>query len=133
MCSLSATEKLCSVLSRSDELKVKSEAFIVNIINTHNFSKNKWIKFKVSIYGYCGLMKSPIAFTVNPMRKSFHASAVKFSRMCIKVFTQVRKSFHACSEKFSRMCIKIFTHVRKRFHACVEKFSRYCEKVFIQV
>src|SRR6266576_1161588 len=99
MCSLSATEKLCSVLSRSDELKVQSEAFIVIIINTHNFSKNKWIKFKVSIYGYCGLMKSPIAFTVNPMRKSFYASAVKFSRMCIKVFTrekvfmQVRESF----------------------------------------
>src|SRR6266576_3631902 len=67
MCSLSATEKLCSVLSRSDELKVQSWAFIVIIINTHNFSKNKWIKFKVSIYGYCGSMKSPIAFRVNPM------------------------------------------------------------------
>src|SRR6266576_230371 len=131
MCSLSATEKLCSVLSRSDELKVKSEAFIVIIINTHNFSKNKWIKFKVSIYGYCGLMKSPIAFTVNPMRKSFHACSEKFSRMCGKVFTHVHKSFHASAEKFSRMFGKVFTHVRKSFHACIEKFSRNCEKVFM--
>src|SRR6266576_185652 len=130
MCSLSATEKLCSVLSRSDELKVQSSAFIVIIINTHNFSKNKWIKFKVSIYGYCGLMKSPIAFTVNPMRESFHASAVKFSRMFGKVFAHVRKSFRACAEKFSRMCGKVFTHVRKSFYACAEKFSRMCRKIF---
>src|SRR6266576_710497 len=116
MCSLSATEKLCSVLSRSDELKVQSEAFIVIIINTHNFSKKKWIKLKVSIYGYCGLMKSPIAFTV------------KFSRKCGKVFTHVHKSFHASAEKFSRMFGKVYTHVRKSFHACVEKFSLIVKK-----
>src|SRR6266576_1710614 len=96
----------------------------------HNFSKNKWIKFKVSIYGYCDSMKSPIAFSVNRMRKSFHASAVKFSRMCIKAFTHVYKSFHAGPEKFSRKCGKVFTHVRKNFHACAEKFSRMCRKIF---
>ncbi len=45
----------------------------------------------------------------------------------------VRKSFQASAEKFSRMCVKVFTHVRKSFHACVEKFSRNCEKVFTQV
>src|SRR6266576_2076491 len=67
------------------------------------------------------------------VRNSFHASAVKFSRMYGKVFTHVRKSFHASAEKFSRMRVTVFTHVRNSFHACVEKVSRNCEKFFTQV